>query len=96
MEKVFYVYMLANKYNTVIYIGVTCDLRRRVEEHKRKIYSGFTSKYNVDKLVYYESFNYIEDAIMREKQLKAGSRLKKIRLIEKTNMTWRELSPPIN
>ena len=90
----YYVYIMTNTYNTVLYTGVTNDLGRRVWEHRNKVNkSSFTSMYNVHKLVYYETFNYILDAIKREKQLKAGSRKKKIKLIEKNNKTWNNLFP---
>ncbi|MGZ3763763.1 MAG: GIY-YIG nuclease family protein [Mucilaginibacter sp.] len=88
----YYVYMLTNKSNTVLYVGVTSDLQNRVSEHKRKIYKGFTSKYECNKLVFYEEYQWIQDAIGREKQLKAGSRQKKIDLIIAENPTWDDLS----
>jgi len=88
----YYVYILTNKSNTVLYVGVTSDLERRVWEHKEKVYAGFTSKYNVNKLVYYEDFQWIHDAIAREKQLKGGSRQKKIDLILIENPAWNDLS----
>jgi putative endonuclease len=91
--KVYYVYIMTNKYNTVLYTGVTNDLNRRVGEHKSKIGSTFTTKYKVVKLVYYEFFPYILNAIAREKQIKAGSRQRKIDLIVKRNPTWEELYP---
>jgi putative endonuclease len=72
-------------------VGVTSDLRNRVYQHKTKEYKGFTSKYNVDWLVYYEEYNQIQDAIEREKQLKAGSREKKVNLINSMNPEWRDL-----
>jgi len=88
-----YVYMLTNKNNTVLYTGVTNDLKRRLEEHIQKINpNSFTSKYNTHKLVYYESFFLIGDAIAREKQIKAGSRAKKVALINSMNPTWNDLS----
>ena len=79
------------KNNKVLYIGITNDLIRRVYEHKEKIIEGFTKKYNIIKLVYYEIFYDPENAILREKQLKGGSRKKKIKLIEKINMEWNDL-----
>ena len=82
---------MANRRNTVLYAGVTDDLRRRVYEHTEKLVDGFTSKYNVIKLVYYEIFQDPENAIMREKQIKAGSRQKKIDLINQMNKEWRDL-----
>jgi len=91
MKKQFYVYILSNKYNNVLYIGVTNDLKRRVYEHKSKLIDGFTKKYNVNKLVYYEIFEDAYNAISREKQLKAGSRKDKIDLINKMNKEWKDL-----
>jgi putative endonuclease len=84
---------MANISNKVLYTGVTNNLERRVYEHKSKISPlSFTSKYNCNKLVFYESTSNIESAITREKQIKAGSRLKKITLVEKNNPRWRDLS----
>ena len=91
--KNFSVYILTNRYNTVLYTGVTNDLNRRVREHRNKTGSRFTSKYNVQKLVHYECFRYITNAIAREKQIKAGSRQKKIDLIEMKNRSWKDLFP---
>jgi putative endonuclease len=82
---------MTNKYDTVFYTGVTNDLRRRVYEHREKTVDGFTKKYNIIKLVYYEVFDRPEDAIFREKQLKAGSRQKKIDLINCMNSAWLDL-----
>ena len=88
----YYVYIMTNKLNSVLYIGVTNDLTRRVYEHKSKVEpNSFTAKYNVDKLVYFESTNSIESAIAREKQLKGGSRKKKIDLINSVNPDWNDL-----
>ena len=87
----YYIYILTNKNNTVLYIGVTNDLTRRVSEHRQKLVKGFTSKYNVDKLIYFEKFNFIVAAIAREKQLKGYSRAKKNGLINKFNPEWLEL-----
>jgi putative endonuclease len=87
----YYVYILANVYNTVLYTGVTNDLERRCFEHKNKMIKGFTCKYNVDKLVYFEQFDLIETAIAREKQIKGYSRVKKMALIEKFNKDWKDL-----
>jgi len=86
-----YVYILSNDRDTVLYTGVTSDLLRRLEQHKSKAISGFTRKYNLDKLVYFEECDSITDAIAREKQIKAGSRRKKIELIESLNPDWRDL-----
>ena len=90
--KTYSIYLLTNKNNTVIYTGVTNDLQRRMWEHKFDKGSKFTSKYNCNKLVYYEDFKYILDAIAREKQIKAGSRAKKIELIDSINKNWDDLS----
>jgi len=88
---IYYVYILSNKNNTVLYTGVTNDLGRRYHEHKNKLLIGFTEKYNVDKLVYYEIFDYIDLAIKREKQIKGYSRVKKDILIDKVNINRNEL-----
>lgn len=92
MAKAGYVYILTNKWRTVLYVGVTSDLRKRVWEHKQKVVEGFTTRYNVDRLVYYEATEDIAAAIEREKQLKAGSRKKKIALIDCLNPEWRDLA----
>ena len=89
--KQFYVYIMTNKGNTVLYTGVTNDIRQRVYEHKQKIIEGFTKKYNVVKLVYYEAFRDSASAIQREKQIKAGPRKKKEELINSINREWRDL-----
>ena len=91
MNKHYYVYLMTNKNNTVIYTGVTNNLKKRVSQHKDKIIKGFTEKYNIVKLVYYEIFNNPYDAISREKQIKAGSRKRKIDLINKVNLKWKDL-----
>lgn len=91
MNYSYYVYMMTNKNNTVIYTGVTNDLKRRVYEHKEKMVEGFTKRYNVNKLVYFEVTNDVYSAIQREKQIKAGSRQKKIDLINSTNKEWKDL-----
>ena len=83
--------MMTNRNKTVIYTGVTNNLKRRVQEHKNKIGSSFTKNYNITTLVYYESFNRIYDAIAAEKKIKSGSRAKKIALIESTNPGWKDL-----
>ncbi|WP_053990392.1 GIY-YIG nuclease family protein [Mangrovimonas sp. TPBH4] len=87
-----YIYFMTNKNNTVIYIGVTSNLLKRVYQHKTKVYKGFTYRYNCDKLVYYEEFDDITQAISREKQLKAGNRKRKEDLIKQTNPEWQDLS----
>ncbi|HPJ44396.1 MAG TPA: GIY-YIG nuclease family protein [Spirochaetota bacterium] len=91
MEQLYWVYMLTNVGNNVLYTGVTNDLKRRVYEHKNKLSEGFTKKYNVNKLVFYECTSSIESAINREKQIKAGSRLKKTELINEMNPHWEDL-----
>jgi len=91
MMKQYWVYMMTNRNKTVIYTGLTNDLRRRVQEHKDKNGSSFTKKYNLTKLVYYESFSRINDAIAAEKKVKSGSRAKKIELIESINPYWKDL-----
>jgi putative endonuclease len=91
MGKQYYVYIMTNSRNTVLYVGVTNDLIRRVYEHKEKLVDGFTKKYNITKLVHYELFEDVENAILREKQIKAGSRQKKIDLIDQTNRDWHDL-----
>lgn len=86
------IYILTNKTNSVFYIGVTSNIEERILQHKEKVFKGFTSKYNCDKLVYFEEFQWIQDAIAREKQLKGGSRQKKIDLIVDMNPGWMDLS----
>lgn len=86
-----YIYLLTNKHNNVLYTGVTSDLIRRVYEHKSKLVKGFTQKYNVDRLVYYEACANIVVAIEREKQIKAWSRKKKDELINTLNPEWDDL-----
>ena len=90
-EKQSYIYIMFNKKNGTLYTGVTSNLAKRIWEHKNEVVKSFTSKYNIDKLGYYEVFSRIEDAIIREKQIKAGSREKKIKLIESINPGWDDL-----
>jgi len=91
-----FVYIMTNKNNTTLYVGVTSNLKQRIIQHKEKHYpKSFTARYNLDKLVYYEAFQMIGDAIAREKQLKAGSRAKKIVLIETMNPKWLDLTKQI-
>ncbi|OGO24437.1 MAG: hypothetical protein A2144_01520 [Chloroflexi bacterium RBG_16_50_9] len=92
MNKQYYIYIMTNKTNRVLYTGVTNDLKRRVYEHKNKLVEGFTKKYNIGKLVYHEVCEDIEGAILREKQIKGWLRVKKIALIESINPEWRDLS----
>ena len=87
----YFVYILSNAHNNVLYTGITNDLERRCIEHKKKLIKGFTHKYNIDKLVYFEIFSDVEEAISREKQIKGYSRNKKIALIEEFNKDWNEL-----
>ncbi|HBY57083.1 MAG TPA: excinuclease ABC subunit C [Candidatus Atribacteria bacterium] len=82
---------MTNKRNNVLYTGITSDLKKRIWEHKEKIAKGFTEKYNINKLVYFEIYNDPENAIVREKQIKAGSRDRKIELIRKINPEWKDL-----
>ncbi len=89
--KQYYVYILASKENGTLYIGVTSNLHRRVYGHKNNLVDGFTRKYNVHNLVYYEMYNHINDAITREKQMKKWERQWKIDLIEKANFQWKDL-----
>src|SRR5574342_320930 len=91
-KKEYCVYIMTNSRHTVLYTGVTNDLQRRIEEHKSGTGSAFTKKYNVNKLVFYESGDDINIAIAREKRIKAGSRKKKIDLINSTNPEWKDLS----
>jgi len=87
-----YIYIITNYTNTTLYVGVTSDLHERIKQHKNKTYpNSFTAKYNLNKLVYFEQFQMIEDAIGREKQLKGGSRLAKAKLIESVNPGWNDL-----
>ncbi len=88
----FYVYILTNWSNTVMYIGVTNDLKRRMYEHKHKLVDGFTKKYNVDKLVYYEHTVDVYAAISREKEIKKWRREKKNKLVTSMNPEWKDLS----
>ena len=90
-EKQYYVYIMTNAHNTVLYRGVTNELQRRVIEHKSGKGSEFTKKYNLTRLIYFESGDDINVAIAREKQIKAGSRKKKIELIESINPEWKDL-----
>jgi len=93
--KQYYVYIMSNDFQSVFYTGVTNDLNRRMFEHKNKLVEGFTSKYNIKKLLYFEETCDIESAIVREKQIKAFSRLKKIALIKSLNPNFKDLSEGI-
>jgi putative endonuclease len=90
MDKNYYVYILASRRNGTLYIGVTSDLIKRTWEHKNKVIEGFTKRYSVDKLVYFEQFSDPENAIKREKRLKKYNRKWKLELIEKENPEWRD------
>lgn len=90
-QQIYYIYILTNSRNTSLYIGVTSELKKRTWEHKQHLVKGFTSKYGINKLIYHEVFKDINLAIAREKQLKGGSRAQKIKLIEKTNLEWKDL-----
>ena len=87
-----YVYILFNKRNGTLYTGVTSNLKERIYQHKNKIFDGFTAKYDVNKLAFYEETTDIRSAIEKEKQIKAGSRKKKLQLIETMNPDWKDLS----
>ena len=91
MVRQYCVYIMTNKNNRVLYTGISNDLKRRVYEHKEKLIDGFTKRYNAMKLVYYEVFEDPENAILREKQIKAGSRQKKLDLINAVNKEWNDL-----
>ena len=90
-EHAYYVYLLTTQRDTVLYVGMSNDVLRRTYQHKTHVVPGFTQRYNVDKLVYYETHATAYGAITREKQLKAGSRAKKVALIEAMNPEWRDL-----
>ena len=96
MEELFFTYILTNKNHTVLYIGVTNDLKRRLKQHKQESNKGFSGKYNVEKLVYFESSRYVENAIKREKQLKKWNRAWKENLINEMNPDWNDLSWMLN
>ncbi len=90
-SRLYFVYILTNKNNKVLYTGITSDLKKRLFQHKNKLVEGFTRKYNVSKLVYYQAFGDSQKAILKEKQIKGGPRAKKIRLIEEQNPNWEDL-----
>lgn len=87
----YYVYILTNASHKVLYTGVTNDLERRCFEHKQKKIKGFTQKYNIDRLIYFEKFDFVDFAIIREKQIKGYSRAKKTALIDQFNKGWKDL-----
>lgn len=92
MSKQYFVYIATNKRNNVLYTGITNNLPKRMYEHKNKLVKGFTEKYNINKLVYYEEFNNVIDAISAEKRIKGWLRIKKINLINSINPEFRDLS----
>ncbi len=96
MQKHYYVYIMTNENDTVLYTGVTSNLKVRTYQHKNKLVKGFTQKYNVSKLVYAEVYDYVWDALRREKQIKAGSRQKKLDLINRNNPEWKDLSDDLD
>jgi len=91
MEKQAYIYFMSNRYNKVLYVGITSNLIKRIWEHKNKVVDGFTKRYNLNKLVYYEIYDDIETAINREKQIKSWPRKRKIELIHSLNPHWDDL-----
>ncbi len=93
MNKAYYVYIMTNISHASLYTGITSNLKKRIWQHKEKQVEGFTERYNISKLVYYEAFNDIQYALQREKQIKAGSRQKKLNLIDKFNNDWKDLYP---
>ena len=90
-----YVYIVSNKRNGALYIGVTSDLPKRIYQHKNNLVDGFTKKYNIHQLVWFERHGNIQEAIKREKQIKAWKRIWKLRLIEDINPDWEDLYPSI-
>jgi len=91
-DKVYYIYIMMNKWDTVSYVGVTSDLCKRIYEHKNKLVDGFTKKYNINKLVYFEETSDVMSALEREKQIKRWARKKKIELIKSVNENFEDLS----
>ena len=91
MDKLYFIYIMTNNNHTTLYTGVTGNLKKRIYEHKKKLVDGFTKRYNIKKLVYYEVFRDPANAVQREKQIKAGSRRKKLDLIESMNPEWKDL-----
>ncbi|MDD4477244.1 MAG: GIY-YIG nuclease family protein [Patescibacteria group bacterium] len=90
-KRKYYTYILSNKKNGTLYVGITNNLIRRIYEHKNNLVGGFTKKYDIHNLVYYEQYDSVDDAISREKQMKKWNRKWKIELIEKDNPNWRDL-----
>ncbi|MBU0672190.1 MAG: GIY-YIG nuclease family protein [Candidatus Margulisbacteria bacterium] len=94
-NKTYYVYILASKRNGTLYIGITNNLKRRIFEHKKKIIKGFTKKYDVTQLVYFEQYSDVREALTREKRLKKWNRAWKLELIEANNPQWKDLSKEV-
>ena len=92
LVRYYFVYILTNKYNTVLYVGVTNNLERRIFEHKNGLTDGFSKKYKLTKLIYFEEFNSINDALVSEKKIKGWLRKKKIELINSKNPQWKDLA----
>ena len=90
-DKAYYIYLMSNRSRT-LYAGVTGDIRKRVYEHKTGAVEGFTSRYKLDRLVYWEKFQYVRNAIAREKQIKRWKRVKKVQLVVSMNPTWKDLA----
>ncbi len=95
-EKKFYVYILTKERNSTFYVGVTSDLKKRISEHRNETADGFTKKYQIKQLVYYETYEDAENAIQREKRLKKWNRPWKMRLIEEMNPEWKDLYESLN
>ncbi|MBK9081843.1 MAG: GIY-YIG nuclease family protein [Rhizobiales bacterium] len=91
MDRTYFVYVIASKRNGTLYIGVTSDLARRMEQHKARVGAGFAARHGVDRLVYFERFSEVNEAIAREKQLKGWNRAWKVSMIERGNPEWREI-----
>ncbi len=91
----YYIYLLTNNHNTVLYTGVTNNVTKRVFEHRQKLIDGFTKQYNLNKLIYYEQYQDIRDAIKREKQIKGWTRKKKNSLVAEKNGAWKDLFPDL-
>lgn len=91
----YYVYILTNRRNKVLYTGVTNNLERRIFEHRKGLIDGFSKKYNLKKLIFYEEFGQIDDAVSSEKKIKGWLRVKKIKLIELKNKNWQDLDPSL-
>jgi len=95
-NKIYYVYIITTQNNKVMYVGMTNNLKRRIYEHKNKLVDGFTKKYNINKLVYYESSSQIDTILNREKEIKKWRREKKNKLVETLNPEWKDLAVELN